>query len=129
MLCVRPSTGLPLLGRPATALSVGLLSLLMPLLHSAPASADTRRVHCHLNVKSPVIKKTQVAANCQFSQFQGNAYVVMYPGNRAPLEFDFPTAKQNLNYERTNRPGGIRFKTPYLTLKVFWNDPGTSHSF
>ena len=46
MRCVRPSTGLPLLGLlPATALSVGLLSLLVPLLHNAPALADTRRVH------------------------------------------------------------------------------------
>ena len=105
----------------AALLGIGLLS--------SPVQAETRKAFCHLNVKSPVIKKTQVAANCQFSQFQSNAYVVMYPGNRAPLEFDFPTAKQNLNYERTNRPGGIRFKTPYLTLKVFWNDPGTSHSF
>ena len=111
------------------ALAVGLLSLLMPLLHSAPASADTRRVHCHLNVESPVIKKTQVAANCQFSQYQGNAYVIMYPGNRAALEFEFPTAKQGVTYTRVNREGGIRFFTPVLTLKVFWADPGTSHSF
>ena len=130
MRCVRPSTGLPLLGLlPATALSVGLLSLLMPSLHNAPASADTRRVHCHLNVESPVIKKTQVAANCQFSQYQGNAYVIMYPGNRAALEFEFPTAKQGVTYTRVNREGGIRFFTPVLTLKVFWADPGTSHSF
>lgn len=111
------------------ALAVGLLSLLMPLLHSAPASADTRRVHCHLNVKSPVIKETQVAANCQFSQYQGNAYVIMYPGNRAALEFEFPTAKQGVTYTRTNFWGGIKFSTPVLTLKVFWADPGTSHSF
>ena len=93
------------------------------------AEANTREAFCHLNVKSPVIKKTQEAAHCQFSQFQGNSYVVMYPGNRAPLEFEFPSAQQNQSYERTNRPGGIRFQTSYLTLKVFWNDPGTSHSF
>ena len=77
MRCPLPRTGLPVLALPVTALSFGLLSLLMPLLQAAPASADTRRVHCHLKVKSPVIKKTQVAANCQFSQYQGNAYVIM----------------------------------------------------
>ena len=77
-----------------------------------PLRGPTRKAFCHLNVKSPVIKKTQDAAHCQFSQFQGNTYVVMYPGNRSPLEFEFPSAKQNQSYERTNRPGGIRFKTP-----------------
>ena len=80
-------------------------------------SPSQRKAFCHLNVKSPVINKTQEAAHCQFSQFQENAYVVMYPGNRAPLEFEFPSTQQNQSYERTNRPGGIRFKPPYLTLK------------
>ena len=93
------------------------------------AEAETRKVFCHLNVKSPVIKKTQNAARCQFSQFQGNAYVIMYPGNRSPLEFEFPTNKQNVIYERKNHDGGIKFTTPYLTLKVFWADPGTEHRF
>ena len=104
-------------------------ALLVAGLFSPSVKADTRKAFCHLNVKSPVIKKTQEPARCQFSQYQGNAYVVMYPGNRSPLEFEFPTAKQNQTYERANRQGGIRFKTPYLILKVFWSDPGTSHSF
>jgi hypothetical protein len=93
------------------------------------AHAETRKVFCHLNVKSTVIKKTQQAARCQFSQYQGNAYVVLYPGNRSPLEFQFPTSKQNLTYQRTNEEAGIKFTTPTLTLKVFWADPGTNHSF
>ena len=93
------------------------------------AQAESRKVFCHLNVKSSVIKKTNQAARCQFSQFQGNAYVVMYPGNRSPLEFQFPTSKQGTNYQRSNYEGGIRFQTPVLTLKVFWEDPGTNHRF
>ena len=93
------------------------------------AHSETRQVFCHLNVKSTVIKKTQNAARCQFSQYQGNAYVVLYPGNRSPLEFQFPTSKQNLTYQRTNEDGGIKFSTPTLTLKVFWADPGTNHRF
>ncbi|RPF80687.1 MAG: hypothetical protein CBB80_010665 [Synechococcus sp. TMED20] len=93
------------------------------------AHPETRKVFCHLQVKSPVIKKTQQAARCQFSQYQGNAYVVLYPGNRSPLEFQFPTSKQNLTYQRTNEDGGIKFSTPTLTLKVFWADPGTNHRF
>ncbi|WP_028953598.1 hypothetical protein [Synechococcus sp. CC9616] len=93
------------------------------------AHPETRQVFCHLNVKSSVIKKTQNAARCQFSQYQGNAYVVLYPGNRSPLEFQFPTSKQNLTYQRTNEDGGIKFSTPTLTLKVFWADPGTNHRF
>ena len=94
-----------------------------------PGKADTRKVFCHLNVKSSVIKKTNQAARCQFSQFQGNAYVVMYPSNRSPLEFQFSSAKQGMTYQRSNHEGGIRFNTPELTLKVFWEDPGTSHRF
>ena len=93
------------------------------------AHSETRKVFCHLNVKSPVIKKTQNAARCQFSQYQGNAYVILYPGNRSPLEFQFPTNKQNLTYQRTNLEAGIKFTTPTLTLKVFWDDPGTNHRF
>jgi len=94
-----------------------------------PAQADTARVHCHLHVKSPVMKRTENAANCQFSQSQGNVHVVMYPGNRAPLQFQFPAAKQNVSYQRFNHEAGIKFTTPVITLKVFWADPGTSHRF
>lgn len=72
-------------------------------------SPSQPKAFCHLNVKSPVIKKTQEAAHCRFSQFQGNVYVVMYPGNRSPLEFNFPSAQQNQSYKRTNHQGGIRF--------------------
>ena len=32
-------------------------------------------------------------------QYQGNAYVVLYPGNRSPLEFEFPASEQNLTYQ------------------------------
>ena len=104
-------------------------ALLVAGLFSTSVKADTRKAFCHLNVKSPVIKKNQEPARCQFSQYQGNAYVVMYPGNRSPLEFNFPSAQQNQSYKRTNHQGGIRFKTPYLPLKVFWSDPGSRHSF
>lgn len=107
-----------------------LVALLLTSAASLPsADAETRKVFCHLNVKSPVIKKTQQAARCQFSQYQGNAYVVLYPGNRSPLEFEFPASKQNLTYQRDNEEGGIKFSTPVLTLKVFWADPGTNHRF
>ena len=94
-----------------------------------PVDADTARVHCHLHVKSPVIKRTENAANCQFSQFQGNVHVVMYPGNRAPLRFEFPASRQTVTYKLHNHEAGIKFSTPALTLKVFWADPGTSHRF
>ena len=94
-----------------------------------PAEADTRKVFCHLNVKSPVLKRTENAAKCQFSQYQGNAYVLMYPASRSPLEFQFPTTRQGVTYQRKNHDGGIKFTTPALTLKVFWADPGTSHKF
>ena len=108
-------------------------TLVVLLLTSAaslpPVHAETRKVFCHLNVKSPVIKKTQQAVRCQFSQYQGNAYVVLYPGNRSPLEFEFPASKQNLTYQRDNEEGGIKFSTSTLTLKVFWADPGTNHRF
>ena len=93
------------------------------------AHSETRQVFCHLQVKSPVIKKTQNAARCQFSQYQGNAYVILYPGNCSPLEFEFPASQQNLTYQRANNEGGIKFSTPILTLKVFWADPGTNHQF
>ena len=96
---------------------------------AAPVDADTARVHCHLHVKSPVMKRTNSAANCQFSQSQGNVTVVMYPGNRAPLQFEFAASKQNVTYKRHNHEAGIKFSTPALTLKVFWADPGTRHSF
>ena len=62
----------------------------------APVDADTARVHCHLHVKSPVMKRTENAANCQFSQSQGNVTIVMYPGNRAPLQFEFEASQQNI---------------------------------
>ena len=96
---------------------------------ASSAHSETRQVFCHLNVKSPVIKKTQQAARCQFSQYQGNAYVILYPGNRSPLEFEFPASQQNLTYQRANNEGGIKFSTSILTLKVFWADPGTNHQF
>ena len=93
------------------------------------ADPETRQVFCHLQVKSPVIKKTQQAARCQFSQYQGNAYVILHPGNRSPLEFEFPASKQSLTYQRDNEEGGIKFSTPVLTLKVFWADPGINPRF
>ena len=96
---------------------------------AVPVDADTARVHCHLHVKSPVMKRTDNAANCQFSQSQGNIHVVMYAGNRAPLQFQFPAAKQNVSYQLFNHEAGIKFITPVLSLKVFWADPGTRHSF
>ena len=96
---------------------------------AAPVDADTARVHCHLHVTSPVMKRTDNAAKCQFSQSQGNVHVVMYPGYRAPLKFEFPASKQNVTYQRFNHEAGIKFTTPVLTLKVFWADPGTRHSF
>jgi len=93
------------------------------------AAADTRKAFCHLNVKTPVLKKTDNSAKCQFSQFQGNAYVVMYPATRSPLEFQFPEAQQGLIYQRANYEEGVKFTTPFLTLKVFWADPGTNRKF
>ena len=90
------------------------------------ADAETRKVFCHLNVKTPVLKKTQNSAKCQFSQFQGNAYVIMYPSSRSPLEFQFPVAQQGQTYQRANEKAGLKFTTPQLTLKVFWEDPGTN---
>ncbi|AII42395.1 hypothetical protein KR100_03170 [Synechococcus sp. KORDI-100] len=96
---------------------------------ASSAHSETRQVFCHLQIKSPVIKKTQQAARCQFSQYQGNAYVILYPGNRSPLEFEFPARKQNITYQRANKEGGIKFSTSILTLKVFWADPGTNHQF
>ena len=75
------------------------------------------------------MKRTDNAANCQFSPFQGNFYVVMNPGNRAPLRFEFPASKQNVTYQRLNHEAGIKFTTPVLTFKVFRADPGNRHSF
>ena len=110
--------------------SWALVASLLASAASLPsAQSETRTVFCHLNVNSPVIKKTQNAARCQFSQYQGNAYVILYPGNSSPLEFQFPTNKQNLTYQRTNDEAGIKFSTPTLTLKVFWSDPGINHRF
>ena len=94
-----------------------------------PVDADTARVHCHLHVKSPVMKRTNSAANCQFRQSQGNVHVVMNPGLPGGLQFVFPASKQNVTYQRFNDEAGIQFTTPELTLKVFWADPGTRHSF
>lgn len=108
------------------ALASGVIALLLGA--TAPVQADTARVHCHLHVKSPVMKWTDNVANCQFSQSQGNVHVVMYPGNRAPLQFQFAAAQQNISYQRSNHEG-IKFTTPVLSLKVFWADPGTSHRF
>ena len=112
----------------ATKILVGSVCSLV-LGTAAPVDADTARVYCHLHVKSPGIKLTDNAANCQFSQSQGNVHVVMYLGNRAPLRFEFPASKQNVTYQRLNHAAGIKFTTPVLTLKVFWADPGTSHRF
>ena len=53
----------------------------------------------------------------------------MYPGNRAPLQFQFAAAQQNISYQRFNHEAWIKFTTPVLSLKVFWADPGTSHRF
>ena len=103
--------------------------LLTSAMLAPSAHSETRQVFCHLNVKSPVITQTQQAAHCQFSQYQGNAYVILYPGNRSPLEFEFPASEQNLTYQRANEEGGIKFSTSILTLKVFWADPGTNHRF
>ena len=75
------------------------------------------------------MKRTDNVANCQFSQSQGNVHVVMSPGNRAPLQFQFAAAQQNISYQRPNHEAGIKFTTPVLSLKVFWADPGTSHRF
>ena len=75
------------------------------------------------------MKWTDNVANCQFSQSQGNVHVVMYPGDRAPLQFQFAAAQQNISYQRSNHEAGIKFTTPVLSLKVFWADPGTRHSF
>ena len=74
-------------------------------------------------------QKDPQAARHQFSQYQGNAYVILYPGNRSPLEFESPASKQNITDQRANKEGGIKFSTPILTLKVFWADPGTNHRF
>ena len=109
------------------AFDSGVIALLLGA--TAPVQADTARVHCHLHVKSPVMKWTDNVANCQFSQSQGNVHVVMYPGNRAPLQFQFAAAQQNISYQRSNHEAGIKFTTPVLSLKVFWADPGTSHRF
>ena len=109
------------------AFASGVIDLLLGA--TAPVQADTARVHCHLHVKSPVMKWTDNVANCQFSQSQGNVHVVMYPGNRAPLQFQFAAAQQNISYQRSNHEAGIKFTTPVLSLKVFWADPGTSHRF
>ena len=109
------------------AIASGFIALLLGA--TAPVQADTARVHCHLHVKSPVMKWTDNVANCQFSQSQGNVHVVMYPGNRAPLQFQFAAAQQNISYQRSNHEAGIKFTTPVLSLKVFWADPGTSHRF
>ena len=109
------------------ALASGAIAFLLGAI--APVQADTARVHCHLHVKSRVMKRADNAANCQFSQSQGNVHVVMYSGNRAPLQFQFPAAKQNVSYQRFNHEAGIKFTTPVLSLKVFWADPGTSHRF
>lgn len=109
------------------AFASGVIALLLGA--TAPVQADTARVHCHLHVKSPVMKWTDNVANCQFSQSQGNVHVVMYPGNRAPLQFQFAAAQQNISYQRSNHEAGIKFTTPVLSLKVFWADPGTSHRF
>ena len=114
--------------RSSTWIDVALLltsSTLASLAHS-----ETRQVFCHLQMKSPVIKKTQQAARYQFSQYQGNAYVILYPGNPSPLDFEFPASQQNITDQRANKEeGGIKFSTPILTLKVFWADPGTNHRF
>ena len=75
------------------------------------------------------MKWTDNVANYQFSQSQGNVHVVMYPGNREPLQFQFAAAQQNISYQRSNHEAGIKFTTPVLSLKVFWADPGTSHRF
>ena len=109
------------------AFASGVIALLLGA--TAPVQPDTDRVHCHLHVKSPVMKWTDNVANCQFSQSQGNVHVVMYPGNRAPLQFQFAAAQQNISYQRSNHEAGIKFTTPVLSLKVFWADPGTSHRF
>ena len=85
---------------------------------AAPVHSHTARVHC-LHVKSPVKKRTEKNAHCQFSQSQGNVHIVMYRGNSTPLQFEFPTSKQNLTYQRLNYEGGINFATSVLTLKVF----------
>ena len=75
------------------------------------------------------MKWTDNVANCQFSQSQGNVHVVMYPGNRAPLPFQFAAAQQNISYHRSNHEAGIKFTTPVLSLKVFWADPVNSHRY
>ena len=113
--------------RSSTWIDVALLLTSSTLASST--HSETRQVFCHLQMKSPVIKKTQQAARCQFSQYQGNAYVVLHLGNRSPLEFEFPASKQNLTDQRANEKCGIKFPTPVLTLKVFWAEPGTNHRF
>ena len=60
---------------------------------AAPVNSDTARVHCHLNVKSPVMKRTDSAANSQFSQSQGNVHLVMNTGLPGALQFFFPASK------------------------------------
>lgn len=75
------------------------------------------------------MRRTDNAANCQFSQSQGNVHVVMYPERSELLQFDFPTANKKVSYQRLNHEDGIKFTTPVFSLKLFLADPGTSHRF
>ena len=72
------------------------------------------------------MRRTDNAANCQFSQSQGNVHVVMYPGRRALLQFYFPAANKKVSYQRLNHEDGIKFTTQVFSLKFFLADPGTS---
>jgi hypothetical protein len=93
---------------------------------AAPAQADSTKAYCTLAWHDETVQKLHIAVRriegpCDFSQYQGNAYVDDFNY----YKFAFPSAEQGKTYERDNREEGISFtREGRYTLNVFWEKPG-----
>ena len=93
---------------------------------AAPAQADSTKAYCTLAWHDETVQKLHMAVPriegpCDFSQYQGNAYVDDFNY----YKFAFPSAEQGKTYERDNREEGISFtREGRYTLNVFWEKPG-----
>ncbi len=101
----------------AAALAIG--SLL------TPALADSTKAYCTLSWHDETVQKLHMAVPriegpCDFSQYQGNAYVDDFNY----YKFAFPSAEQGKTYQRKSTEGGISFnREGQYTLNVFWEKP------
>ena len=84
-----------------------------------PAQADSTVAYCSLSVHDHTVAPTPLEA-CNFSQYQGNAYVRTADGK----QYKFPYKDQDKSFKRMATEDFLRFtKEGEYSLTVMWPSP------